>query len=68
MVVRTKRRRIREGTEAERRVMIMMAIEEGESPAGAGRGAEVEREASEALLIHVVQRIEQLRTEQLRNT
>ena len=67
MVERTKRR-IREGTEAERRVMIMMAIEEGESPAGAGRGAEVEREASEALLVHVVQRIEHLRTEQLRNT
>ena len=60
MVVRTKRRRIREGTEAERRVMIMMAIEEGESPAGAGPGAEVEREASEALLVHVVQGIEQL--------
>ena len=63
MVVRTKRRRIREGTEAERRVMIMMAIEEGESPAEAGPGAEVEREASEALLVLVMQRIEQLRTE-----
>ena len=63
MVVRIKRRRIREETEAERRVMIMMAIEEGESPAGAGRGAEVGREASEALLVHVVQRIEHFRTE-----
>ena len=67
MVERTKRT-IREGTEAERRVMIMMAIEERVSPAGAGRGAEVGREASEALLVHVVQRIEHLRTEQLRNT
>ena len=63
MVVRTKRRRIREGTEAERRVMIMMAIEERVSPAGAGPGVEVGREASKALLVHVVQRIEQLRTE-----
>ena len=63
MVVRTKRRRITRETEAERRVMIMTAIEEGVSPVGAGRGAEVEREASEALLVHVVQRIEQLRTE-----
>ena len=68
MVVRIKRRRIREETEAERRVMIMMAIEEGVSPAGAGPGVEVRREASEALLVHVVQRIEHLRTEQLRNT
>ena len=68
MVVRTKRRRITRETEAERRVMIITAIEEGVSPVGAGRGAEVGREASEALLVHVVQRIEQLRTEQLRNT
>ena len=63
MVARTKRRRIIKGTKAERRVMIMMVIEERVSPAGAGREAEVEREASEPLLVHVVQRIEQLRTE-----
>ena len=63
MVERTKRRRIREGTEAERRVMIMMAIEEGVSPAGAGPGAEVGREASKALLVLVVQGIEQLSNE-----
>ena len=63
MVVRIKRRRIREETEAERRVMIMMAIEEGVSPAGAGPGVEVRRGASEALLVHVVQRIEHFRTE-----
>ena len=65
MVVRTKRRRITRETEAERRVMIMTAIEERVSPAGAGPGAEVEvgREASEALLVLVVQRIEQFGTE-----
>ena len=63
MVERIKRRRIREETEAERRVMIMTAIEEGVSPVGAGRGAEVGREASEALLVHVVQGIEQLSSE-----
>ena len=63
MVVRTKRRRIREGTEAERRVMIMMAIEEGVSLAGAVPEVEVRREASEALLVHVVQGIEQLSNE-----
>ena len=63
MVVRIKRRRIREETEAERRVMIMMAIEEGVSPAGAGPEVEVRREASEALLVHVVQGIVQLSNE-----
>ena len=63
MVVRIKRRRIREETEAERRVMIMMAIEEGVSPAEAGPGVEVRRGASEALLVHVVQGIQQLSNE-----
>ena len=41
----------------------MMAIEEGVSPAGAGPEVEVRREASEALLVHVVQGIEQLSNE-----